>query len=190
MFSSIPSNTFDYIKKYDSVFSEEECKNIIKNLELTGWYKHQYSGYDLATSHTKDNDLSVKHSDCLEARSLQKELWSVIDEYIRKDINFYWFNNWNGYSQVRFNKYDKNEHMRLHCDHIYSLFDGEIRGVPTLTVLGVLNNDYEGGNFLLCGKQFKLNTGDVLVFPSNFMFPHCVEPVTKGVRYSYVSWVW
>ena len=32
--------------------------------------------------------------------------------------------------------------------------------------------------------------GAVLIFPSNFMYPHKVEPVTKGTRYSYVSWVY
>ena len=32
--------------------------------------------------------------------------------------------------------------------------------------------------------------GDLLIFPSNFMYPHKVEPITKGTRYSYISWVW
>ena len=32
--------------------------------------------------------------------------------------------------------------------------------------------------------------GDVIIFPSNFMYPHRVEPVTKGARYSYVSWAY
>ena len=33
-------------------------------------------------------------------------------------------------------------------------------------------------------------TGDILIFPSNFMYPHRVEPVKKGIRFSFVSWVY
>jgi len=28
----------------------------------------------------------------------------------------------------------------------------------------------------------------MLIWPSNFMYPHLVKPVTKGIRYSVVSW--
>mgnify|MGYP001213588018 CR=1 FL=1 len=33
-----------------------------------------------------------------------------------------------------------------------------------------------------------LKKGDVVIFPSNFMYPHRVEKVTKGTRYSFVTW--
>ena len=36
----------------------------------------------------------------------------------------------------------------------------------------------------------EIGKGDLLIFPSNFLYPHRVDPVTKGVRYSYVSWAW
>ena len=36
----------------------------------------------------------------------------------------------------------------------------------------------------------KLNQGDVLIFPSNFLYPHKVNSIKKGTRYSFVSWVW
>ena len=39
-------------------------------------------------------------------------------------------------------------------------------------------------------KKIDTKKGDLLIFPSNFLYPHEVEPVTKGVRYSYVSWIW
>ncbi len=34
-----------------------------------------------------------------------------------------------------------------------------------------------------------LKTGDMIIFPSNFLYPHQVMPVTKGERYSIVSWL-
>ena len=81
--------------------------------------------------------------------------------------------------------------MKLHCDHIQSIFDGSKKGIPTLTILGSLNNDYKGGELILFkDKKIDLKAGNVVVFPSNFLYPHEVKPVISGVRYSYVSWVW
>ena len=70
------------------------------------------------------------------------------------------------------------------------MFDGERKGIPILSVLGVLNYDYEGGEFVLIDEKIDLSKGDIIIFPSNFMYPHKVEPVTKGIRYSYISWIW
>ena len=81
--------------------------------------------------------------------------------------------------------------MAFHCDHIHTIFDGKIRGVPSLSVLGALNDNYEGGEFIMFdNKEYKIKAGQVLIFPSSFMFPHKVEPVTKGIRHTYISWVY
>ena len=90
---------------------------------------------------------------------------------------------------VKYNRYLEDRVMAEHCDHIYSLFDGDIKGVPILTAVGLLNDDYDGGNFVMFQDHIvELKQGDVIIFPSNFLFPHKVEPVTKGIRYSMVSW--
>ena len=78
--------------------------------------------------------------------------------------------------------------MRKHYDHIRSLFDGERKGIPVLSILGVLNDDYEGGEFLVNDRDFNLKQGDIILFPSCFMYPHEVKEVTKGTRYSFISW--
>ena len=39
-------------------------------------------------------------------------------------------------------------------------------------------------------QHIKLKEGDLLIFPSSFIYPHEVKPIKKGVRYSYVSWVY
>ena len=71
------------------------------------------------------------------------------------------------------------------------MFDGEKKGIPILSVLGTLNDDYEGGECKLFDDyEIKFGKGDVIVFPSLFLYPHKVEPVKKGTRYSYISWVW
>ena len=81
--------------------------------------------------------------------------------------------------------------MENHHDHIQHMFDGKRKGAPVLSIIGILNDDYEGGELIMFEDK-KINTkkGDLIIFPSNFLYPHEITPVTKGVRYSYVSWVW
>ncbi len=54
----------------------------------------------------------------------------------------------------------------------------------------ILNDDFEGGEFAFFDRElkYKLEKGDALMFPSNFMYPHEVMFVTKGTRYSIVTW--
>jgi predicted 2-oxoglutarate/Fe(II)-dependent dioxygenase YbiX len=53
-----------------------------------------------------------------------------------------------------------------------------------------LNDDYEGGEFAFFNREIKIKVpkGAAIMFPSNFMYPHEILPVTKGVRYSIVTW--
>lgn len=53
-----------------------------------------------------------------------------------------------------------------------------------------LNDDFEGGEFAFFNKElkYKLEKGDALLFPSNFMYPHAILPVSKGTRYSIITW--
>lgn len=54
----------------------------------------------------------------------------------------------------------------------------------------ILNDDFEGGEFAFFDRElkYKLEKGDAILFPSNFMYPHEVMPVTKGTRYSIITW--
>jgi predicted 2-oxoglutarate/Fe(II)-dependent dioxygenase YbiX len=58
----------------------------------------------------------------------------------------------------------------------------------------ILNNDYEGGN--LCFRnpdgsgewEVEVKPNRMIIWPSTFLYPHTVKPVTKGKRYSVVAW--
>jgi len=54
----------------------------------------------------------------------------------------------------------------------------------------MLNDDYEGGEFAFFGRElvYNLKKGSCIMFPSNFMYPHEIMPVTSGTRYSIVTW--
>lgn len=53
-----------------------------------------------------------------------------------------------------------------------------------------LNDDYEGGEWGFFDREMviKAPKGSAVLFPSNFMYPHEIIPVTKGTRYSIVTW--
>lgn len=182
----------DYVAKYSGFFEESFCKDIVKSIENINWKLHSF--YNPKTGNTKsyDHELSVSHENVPLKENLDLTIWKILEQYVNKDMAYMskWFNSWSGYSFSRFNRYDSSTQMKLHCDHIHSMFDGERKGVPILTILGALNNDYEGGEFILCGEQIEFKAGEVLVFPSNFLYPHEIKPVKSGTRYSFVSWAW
>ena len=188
-----PQNLLDYVKVYENHISQDLCKSAVENLEKINWSKHQYYESDKDKFVSFDHELAISYDEIPEKVEINKQIWFALERYIVKDFASFepWFGGWNGYSPLRFNRYDPTTLMRLHCDHIYSLFDGQRRGIPVLTVLGGLNDDYEGGELLMFGDyRVHLPAGAVMVFPSNFMFPHEVKPVKSGIRYSYVSWTW
>jgi Rps23 Pro-64 3,4-dihydroxylase Tpa1-like proline 4-hydroxylase len=63
----------------------------------------------------------------------------------------------------------------------------------SLSISICLNNEYEGGEFVFDTPEghhtIPQNVGDAVIFPSNFMFPHQVNKVTKGKRYALIGWV-
>ena len=97
----------------------------------------------------------------------------------------------NKFSAIRFNRYGKGQIMRQHHDHIHSLFDGNEKGIPVLSFILNLNDDYEGADLFFWENHIvPLGKGDIIMFPSLFLFPHGVTEAKKGKRYSAVSWAW
>ena len=90
-------------------------------------------------------------------------------------------------NQTEFLMYDVNGKYEAHVDTFHQLSD-ETR---KLTALAILNDDFEGGKFYIMNSHEKIyppqEKGDIIVFPS-FMV-HGVEPVTKGMRYTVVTWM-
>jgi hypothetical protein len=58
-----------------------------------------------------------------------------------------------------------------------------------LSCLLYLNDDYEGGEFVVADQEYKTTKGSIIFFPSSFMFPHMVNKVTKGERWSCAGWL-
>jgi predicted 2-oxoglutarate/Fe(II)-dependent dioxygenase YbiX len=182
----------DYVKIYQGFYDPDFCASVVSDIKNINWTQHAY--YNVKDDEYKsfDHELSISSDQVPLKKDLDEKIWHAVNTYITKDMSYMsdWFSGWSGYSLSRFNRYTSDTQMKLHCDHIHSLFDGVRKGIPVITILGALNKDYEGGELILCGEQIYLEAGDVIVFPSNFLYPHEVKPVKSGVRYSFVSWVW
>lgn len=84
--------------------------------------------------------------------------------------------------------YDFDGHYHAHTD---TFMDPKQTDCRKLTVLAFLNDDFEGGRLFLQVGHKKMyppqSVGTVLIFPSFIL--HGVEPVTKGIRRSVVTWM-
>ncbi len=91
-------------------------------------------------------------------------------------------------NQIDLLKYIPGGKYEVHTDH-YSVT------ARHLSIIINLNDDYKGGDLIFTDqkekeiKRLKLGKGSVVFFPSNFMYPHSIQPITKGTRYSIVSWL-
>ena len=181
-----------YLKHFKNRIDNNLCDTLVHEMKTIEFSQHKFHNPITGEFKTRSGskELSISYDDCPSRSILSERIWYIIKDYLHY-VDMPWFTRWSGYTIPRFNKYDEDKKMALHCDHIQSMFDGERKGIPTLSVLGVLNDDYEGGEFIMFDDtEIKFDKGDVLVFPSLFLYPHKVEPVKSGTRYSYISWVW
>jgi hypothetical protein len=79
-------------------------------------------------------------------------------------------------------KYFPGNHFQTHAD------DGaSYKSVVSL--VGYLNDNYSGGEITFPAHDItiKPEAGDLIIFPSNYMFMHRAMPVTDGIKYSVVT---
>ena len=180
-----------YIKTY-KMLDEETCKQTIKEIEEIHWSQHTFYNVTNGSYGTRsgDKELDIGYSQTSTKNVIMQKIWDSYLNYV-KDLNFSWWSSWSGYTEVRFNRYKETRLMAEHCDHIHSIFEGERKGIPVMTALGSLNDDYTGGEFVMFEDTvIPFKAGEIKIFPSCFLFPHRIDPVTEGTRYSFVSWAW
>jgi hypothetical protein len=195
MLSEIKNNKFnlkidDYVKVYTNVIKKQVCDEFserIKNEKLkyafsnpmtdllrTGKYINIYAVDSTFKSFSKNtiNDIST----------------NIGEKYIRDVRPFYYaYGDKLSTSDAHILDYSKDDFFRIHHDH----YAESLNFSRLLTVCSYLNDDYEGGllEFPSIGKTYKFKKGDVIVFPSNWLYYHGVTPITAGNRYTVVFWL-
>jgi len=180
-----------YILVLNNFLDKKLCEETTKQLKDVTWEEHLFYNNPEKRYLPKagKDELSTSYDEIKNQKKIMDKLHTAISTYIH-NIKSRVFTEWVGYTYVRFNKYDERKKMAEHCDHIHTIFDGTIKGVPILSIVGLVNDNFTGGEFYIDKKHIKLKQGDLLIFPSSFLYPHHVEPVQKGVRYTFVSWVY
>jgi len=179
-----------------NVISADLCKEIIEVTSNDHWQTHKW--YDVQQDQTiscNEKELDVLFPDPVVTSKLFETVVKNFAEYFKTCTKLH---NKIDYSKtihaccgIRLNRYSSGTLMRPHFDHIHSLFDGHQKGIPVLSMIGILNDNYEGGEIVFFDDyEIKTQTGDIIIFPSCFLYPHSIQEVTNGTRYSFVSWAW
>ena len=187
------NNLLDYVLVVKNAVSKDTCEHTITDLATIKWQHNHFRNYDQQKSVNPGEEelyTNVEDQFVVTDSVLLKNVYDSLVQYMDK-FKGPGFNGWHGFSAIKFNQYQPTAIMTEHCDHIHGLFDGERKGIPILSVVGLLNDNYIGGNFVMFEDTvIELEAGDILIFPSVFMYKHRVEPILTGTRNSFVSWVW
>jgi hypothetical protein len=183
-YRGIIKKEFDVINKIES-----NLKPIGDN---TGYsWQPAYVGYQQLMPEYRDcADFKFKKTDIendtsqvsLNLQSLWQDIYDsahpAVEDY-RREFNIMDLKYWEA---MNFIKYGPGQHFKEHHDHGFSYN-------CTVSLVGYVNDDYEGGElfFRLQDLKIKAQAGDLYIFPSNFMYPHQAMPVTSGTKYSIVT---
>lgn len=109
---------------------------------------------------------------------------SQIEHIYREKISRFYFSSDNYFEFLYYNE-KMDGHYSYHTDYMKTC-------PRALTILIGINSkdEYTGGELFVQNleKPIILDKGDIVCFPSNFMYPHKVEKVTKGERKVVVIW--
>jgi len=181
-------NVENYVRIFPKIIPEDISKLCMDEIRQERFRKHTWSDTNTGEESSYDEDPWVV--DGYDNEKLNSIIWYCTYEYVSK-LEFDWFTELAGFSFPRVNRYQNNQMMAPHCDRIKTLFEGDAKGDPTLTILGLFDSEFEGGDLVMFDEtKVDFTPRDIVIFPSNFLFPHAITPVTSGERISFVSWTW
>lgn len=156
------------------------CDEIVKRSEESPEYQSGTIGKDNAVNGTiRDVDLF----NISRWPDLDQKLFELYGKAIQEYANKYPYigiGKDEGYTLLR---YAKGQHYVEHVD----CFTASPRQVTA--IIG-LNDEYTGGEFWFWGGAVKqrIEKGALLMFPASFQYPHGVQPIESGTRYSVITW--
>ena len=183
----------NFIKIYDEVLPWNVLGNLIRFANSSNFEETKVGGGNLFRT-----DFNIRRTYALTltntGNSFSKVHWfNFLHYFFNKNLNQYKFDvnildyEFKNIFDIEILKYENTGFYSWHVDHFAE--------VPrTMSCILLLNNDYEGGN--LCFRnpdgssewEVEVKPNRMIIWPSNFLYPHTVKPVTKGKRYSVVAW--
>ena len=181
----------DFIMYKENFIDPEFCDSVLDEYHDTDYWEATLTGSGHDPQARKCSVIGISEPEIInenkEVRSkIDEEFYEIvrdlIDEYQKQCPEF----------ELEIKEDTGYELLRYEVGDFYVEHTDSFKEQPrALTVIMSMNNNYEGGEVALFGRElsYKLDVGDVLVFPSNFMFPHEITKVTSGVRFSTITWV-
>lgn len=188
----------DLIKIYDNPIKEETCNSILQfakqkaKFEDAGLIVPKDSEKPMINKTVRDTQ---NYSPSMFSSSLTEVHWANFLTTLFLKIKNAYVQNLGlrsfpcaGNVDIVFLRYQEQGHYRPHVD--------DAPEIPrTLSMILLLNDDYEGGTLdiytpdLSEKMEIEKKKNRLICWPSFFMYPHGVTPVKKGTRYSIVSWI-
>lgn len=168
---------------WEEALSDQECDNIIEECKKVESQEGTVFGDD-EYANFRNSTIRWVHN---KVQGLDELIWKYVNVANRNSFNVDVTNIF----EIQFTEYHGTEqqYYSWHDDVDWTgtyLFDRKLSFVLQLSD----PDDYEGGQFVAeyftVPKEFQ-KRGSIIVFPS--MLKHQVTPVTKGTRYSLVSWI-
>jgi hypothetical protein len=182
-------NTSDYIHCYENMLDIDLCKAMIessKDYSFTKAPTKAEEEYELEAGFGPNFRKCYMHP--LDNK-YEKNLFDAVNKVLQNYVNDHRYfatgltTEDTGYQHLIYYGTEAGEYKE-HTDH------GDL-WPRVLTISFILNEDYDGGDFVFFNGQYKVppKAGSAVVFPSNFCFPHAVTPVTNGDRHAVITWI-
>ena len=116
----------NYVVQFKGRVDKNLCDTLVREIDTMQFEQHTF--YDARTGEFKprsgSQELSMSWGNVSTKNKLNKFVDDTAFKYVQ-ELKMPWFDKYQGYSHVRFNKYAENKKMALHADHIHSIYDGE-----------------------------------------------------------------
>lgn len=180
----------DYIKVFEGVVSDDLCERILAEyVDSQEWVATNVGNLNVVDKNVRSaNVIGLSTNIIIDANpevryGLDKELFKCTADVISKYKDIYPLTEIEEDSGYELLRYKEGQFYTQHTD--------SFKAIPrTISCSFALNDDYEGGEWGFWDREItiKLPKGAAILFPSNFMYPHEIMPVTKGTRYSVITW--
>jgi hypothetical protein len=181
---------------YNQAIPGELCKSIIQTLEdnLNGQTRYKWAPAMVTEADdaletarrcvdfkVNSHGLGPKDSQNSSLYQMHEETFNAIKP-LADDYGRYWGVGIGFYEAFNFVKYEgEGTHFKVHADHGPAY-------VATISIVAYVNDDYEGGElyFPRFDLTIKPKAGDVVIFPSTYIYEHASNDMISGTKYSIV----